>query len=178
MGKQINYYMEYSAFLKIAQAALNSGCVIVRNFDNEIICSADISVVIPACNNYFFHLPEAGEIAYKTYANGRTDVDHSYSSSGNSLIEAGFSRINDADKKIYRNRLFCISGYFNEEKEWIARPDCITKLYNKLVRVAKKEAPYTELNRTRAFDGQEYTTKEYISSNCLELVSNQGYNLN
>ena len=55
MGKQINYYMEYEAFLKIAQAALDSGCVIVKDYDGKIT-GTDISIVTPDCTNYFFHL--------------------------------------------------------------------------------------------------------------------------
>ncbi|MBR4096154.1 MAG: hypothetical protein IKK42_02485 [Oscillospiraceae bacterium] len=176
MGKQINYYMEYEAFLKIAQAALDSGCVIVKDYDGKIT-GKDISVVTPDCTNYFFHLPEAGELGYKTYDDGRTIVDYSYTASGNSLIEAGYSLLNDTDKEIHSSRLFCISGYYDKNDEWIARPDCITKLYNKLVRIAKKQAPYTEVSKISLRDGQKYMTKEYISPLCLELTSNKDYKL-
>lgn len=31
MGKQINYYMEYASFLKLAQVALEEGCLILKN---------------------------------------------------------------------------------------------------------------------------------------------------
>ena len=44
MGKQINYYMEYEAFLTIAMTAIDLGCLIVKK-DNEtgkIISSSDI----------------------------------------------------------------------------------------------------------------------------------------
>lgn len=164
MGKQINYYMEYEPFLKIAQAALDSGCVIVKGYDGKIT-GTDISIVTADCNHYFFHLPEAGKLEYKTYDNGRTVVDYSYTSSGNTLIEAGFSLIDDNDKRISRNRLFCISGYYDENAEWIPRPDCITKLYNKLVRIVKKEAPYDKIR------------KEYASPLCLELRRENNYKL-
>ena len=38
-----------------------------------------------------------------------------------------------------------MTGYYDKNKNWIDRPECMKKLYDKLVRAAKKLAPYTEI---------------------------------
>ena len=38
-----------------------------------------------------------------------------------------------------------MTGRYTDDGDWIPRPDMLTKVYNKLVRVVKKVAPYTEL---------------------------------
>lgn len=61
MGKQINYYMEYEAFLTIAMTAIDLGCLIVKK-DNEtgkIISSSDISIVTQDTIRYYFYIPKA-----------------------------------------------------------------------------------------------------------------------
>ena len=69
-------------------------------------------------------------------------VNDGYNATGNAAIEAGFSRIHEDGPT--RSRLFVISGYYDEEEVWIPRPDCLTKLYEKLARRAKKLAPYSQ----------------------------------
>ena len=57
------------------------------------------------------------------------------------MIQASFSKKNDKTKIITRGRLFVISGYYDEQDEYISRPECVTKIYNKLVGIVKKIAP-------------------------------------
>ena len=106
----------------------------------------------PSC---YFHLPEAGDIRILT-VNGKECLDYCYTATGN-------------------------SGYNDENKKDIPRPDCLTKVYNSLVKYVKKAAPYTvfveifistkDENHGEAF---EYRHKEYITKTCLNLVNNEG----
>lgn len=166
--------MEYEPFLKIAQIALDSGCIIIPAFTDDIIQSRDISIVTPEINLYYFYLPEVGRLCIDEY-NGRKYVNHSYCESGSAIIEAGFSQVDNSKKRIYQSRLFCISGYYDDNNQWIPRPDFITKLYNKLVRAVKKSVTYTEFTKINPKRNLTYLTKEYISPKCLDLVNEQGY---
>lgn len=183
MGKQINYYADYGSFVTIVQKALESGCKILKNIDGRIEQSDSVGFVTEDEKNYYFYLPEAGRLETKTLANGMEQIG-GYNASGNVIIEAGYSFINVNKKKIARARLFVISGYYDEQGQWIARPDCLEKVYNKLVRTVKKVAPYTELKDTYVSRRQEdygqeceYLHKEYITPVCLELKEKQGFTL-
>lgn len=92
--------------------------------------------------------------------------------------------MNDAKRTITRSRLFVISGYYNDKGEYVPRPDCVTKLYNRLVRVVKKVAPYTELvdSYISTKDGdylqeKQWKHKEYISPQVLQLKLHENYTL-
>lgn len=60
MGKQINYYMGYQDFLSVAQAALDSGCVIYRHTYEDgrwrLTPGTTLDVVQPDCREYYFHI--------------------------------------------------------------------------------------------------------------------------
>jgi len=181
MGKQINYWMEYESFLPVAKAAIEQGCIIFKEHNGKVVQSKDLSIVTNDCYYYYFHLPVAGNVTIKTLSGGREVLDRIYTSSGNTIIEAGFSCIED--KRITRHRLYTISGYYNDSGEWILRPDCLTKLYNSLVRTVKKVAPYTELTDMRRYTtgdhcGEEFEWKhkEYVTAYCLGLRES-GYSL-
>lgn len=151
MGKQLNYYMDYENFLSVAQKAIDLGCTIVKE-DLElgkVIESWDIGVVTRHGEffhtNYYFHLLEAGNINIHMI-NGKERLKHGFCSSGNAIIEAGYSFITNEltgtyktkqKKEIRRARIYCITGYY-EKGEYIARPECMTKVYNSLVRYIKK----------------------------------------
>ena len=184
MGKQINYYMEYACFCRLAEKALSLGCEIIQDIHADSIrrgCSADL--VMPACKRYFFHVPEAGEVTVRQDMNGKLFVDSGYSASGNALIEAGFSYISPEERHISSARLFCMTGYYDENSVWIGRPACVTKIYNALARYVKQLAPYTELTDTFVstrdetyLQETEYRHKEYITAGCLHLRET-GYRL-
>jgi hypothetical protein len=174
MGKQINYYMEYKSFLIVAQAALEKGFVILRETENKIIKSKDISIITEDCKLYHFYLPEAGELKIETVKtiHGYRDYINKYSR--NAVIEAGFSCINE--NRIISNRLYIQSGYYAEDGTWIPRPDCITKVYNSLVRVVKKIAPYREYTSMNLnHNGLKSTRKEYVTDYCAELNKEGNY---
>ena len=182
MGKQINYYMDYSDFQKLAQQAIDYGCEILKEENGKIIHSKDISVITPNVNRYFFYLPEAGRLTL----NVRNGIEYigGYNSSGNVVIEASFSVVNHEKKKISRARIFLITGYNDEHGNWIDRPECLKKVYEKLVRGIKKIAPYTEIPDTiistvdDSYEKErEWKHKEYISPALLTLKINNGYKI-
>lgn len=173
MGKQINYWLEYEGFLRIAEAALQKGCEILKVENGKVVRSKDISIVTPDCYDYYFHYPPAGEVTTIVYENGREVVDDGYTPSGNTLIEAGFSRIMQTEKRIIRARLWVASGYYNKQDEWIPRPECMTKLYESLARVVKKVAP----PKVEVYEGENAYDKKvvrkyvwYISPVCAQLI--------
>ena len=80
--------------------------------------------------------------------------------------------------------MFVISGYYDEQGEYISRPECVTKIYNKLVRVAKKVAPLTELTdqyistkEDTYLQKSERKHKEYITPEYLNLKESNNYKL-
>ena len=187
MGKQLNYWMDYESFLCVAQEAVHLGCTIVREdaASGSVLKSGDIRVVTPDIKSYYFHLPEAGDIAVRTI-NGRERLDHGFSASGNAIIEAGYSFVahEPERKEIRRARIYCITGYYDDHGAYIARPRCLTKVYDSLARCVKRIAPYTELTDLRVStrgedygEKYEYIHKEYVSKTCLRMREQEGYRL-
>lgn len=183
MGKQINYYMGYEDFRLITKKALECGCRIVKSVEGKIVQSTSIDFVTEEEKQYYFYLPEVGELNAKMLPNGHEAIG-GYNASGNVVIEAGFSYINTNGKKITRARLFVISGYYDEQGQWIPRPERLEKVYNKLVREVKKVAPYTELTDTYIsrrdedyLQECEYKHKEYVTAECLRLRNELKYRL-
>lgn len=176
MGKQINYWMDYESFCVLAKDAILLGCVIVKSDINtgKVVQSTDVSIVTKDCYHYYFYLPSAGPLKIKKYGEIE-QVDCIYNETSNAVIEAGYSRIWDEKKRIDRQRLFLATGYYNENEEFIYRPDTIVDVYNKLVRKVKKLAPYTEL--VDIYNGKEWIHKEYVAKNCLNLRAEKGYSL-
>ncbi|MCM1235066.1 MAG: hypothetical protein NC489_33625 [Ruminococcus flavefaciens] len=145
MGKQINYWLGYEDFLKIAKAALECGCIIIKNVSGKLVHGQSLDIVTENEHRYWFYVPEAGGLSGKTLPFNDNDIQ-GYSLTGNTIIEAGFSFRNDKSKTLTRSRLFVISGYYNEQGEYISRPECVTKIYNKLVRIAKKSCPFDRVD--------------------------------
>lgn len=189
MGKQINYYLEFENFKVLAQKALELGCEIVREdlskFEKtKVTVSRDLNILTDEPGAVFhFHLPEAGKLEIKNYECGER-LGANFNECGNSVIEAGYSRINDDEKKVYSSRLYLTTGYYDKNENFIYRPDCIVKVYNTLARYIKKLAPYTELTDTyismrseNYLQPVEYQHKEYVTPFCLDLRENKGYKL-
>ncbi len=182
MGKQINYWMDYNDFVVLAQKALEMGCVIYRRCaekDGRLAFGRDISVVAPEVYGYWFYLPQAGEIVIGTRG-GREYVDVF---DNTALIEAGFSCVDAETKKISRSRLWCSTGFYDKDGEFIKRPEELTRVYNTLARFAKKLAPYTEVTRSyvsrwgdNCGETVEYRKKEYVSQSCIDKMA-EGYEL-
>ena len=62
MGKQTSFYMEREVFQELAQEAIDCGCLILRQSGNKIVSSRDTSIITASCDQYYFYLPEAGEL--------------------------------------------------------------------------------------------------------------------
>lgn len=93
MGKQINYYMDYESFLKVAQAALDEGCLILRNeyTSEQQTPGSDLSVITENCLNYYFYVPDLGELDFRTNSMGKHYVKYGFNDAALAIIEAGFS---------------------------------------------------------------------------------------
>ena len=183
MGKQINYWLGYEDFLKIAQAALECGCVIIKNASGTRMYGQDLDIVTEHEHHYWFYVPEARGLSGEMPSFNGQEI-RTYSPAGNTVIEAGFSFKDDKSKTIARSRLFVISGYYDEQGEYISRAECVTKIYNKLARIVKKVAPLTELTDTYIstkdatyLQVYEWKHKEYITPEYLHLKESGNYKL-
>ena len=183
MGKQINYWLGYEDFLKIAQVALDCGCIIIKKISGKLIYKRTLDIVTEHEHNYWFYVPEVGAPLEKILPFNDNNIQ-GYSPIGNTVIEAGFSFRDDKSRTITRSRLFVISGYYDEQGEYIPRPECVTKIYNKLVSTVKKVAPLTELtDKYISAKGDTYLQelewkhKEYITPEYLNLKESDNYKL-
>ena len=134
MGKQVNYTMDYPAFLQLAKYALELGCMIIRNDHTEepSFPSKDISMVVPECSHYLFYCPALfplDQITHSQDSAGKYYIADTFSSLFSlSIISAGFYRI------------YVTTGFFNNAGEWVPRPDKLTQIYDKIARKARKLA--------------------------------------
>ena len=94
---------------------------------------------------------------------------------GNTIIEAGYSELNGEGKEIRRSRLYLTTGYYDENGEFVYRPDSVVAVYEKLVRKVKTLCPYTEVHDVRF--GKAWLHKEYMSPSYLQLREQEGYML-
>ena len=141
MGKQLNYVMDFESFKKLSQYALELGCLILYKDHTEkpSLPSSDLSIVIPQYNSYYFYIPElypSNKITHGIDCCGRYYLkDDLFGPFSLSLIEASFSRNNTEQERIY-----VTTGYYDENENWIARPELLTKTYEKIARRARKLA--------------------------------------
>ncbi len=184
MGKQINYWLGYEDFLKTAQVALDYGCIIIKKVSGKLIYERTLDIVTGHEYRYWFYVPEDGGLSGRAIPFNDDDRLPSYSPAGNTVIEAGFSKRDDKSKIITRSRLFVISGYYNEQGEYISRPESVTKIYNKLVRIVQKIAPLTELTDKYIstkdetyLQELEWKHKEYIAPEYFNLKESNNYKL-
>ena len=181
MGKQISFFIEYDLAVMLAEKAIEYGCkIIINDAVNGIVTESDTTDIISEkFGVYYFHVPEAGK--YGVIESGdRKTIDAGYNKSGITLIEFTPTVFCNEEKELHRGRLFCISDYYDEEGRVIKRPDCVTKVYNALSRYVKKIAPYTEVEHyvfNTMYSGKKFTTKKYISKECLSLVEENDYAL-
>ena len=141
MGKQLNYVMDFESFKKLSQYALELGCLILYKDHTEkpSLPTSDLSIVIPQYNSYYFYIPElypSNKITHGIDCYGRYYLkDDLFGPFSLSLIEASFSRNNTEQERIY-----VTTGYYDENENWIARPELLTKTYEKIARRARKLA--------------------------------------
>lgn len=128
MGRQTHFYMEREIFIQLAQAALNLGCVIIKESGNKLVSATDTSIITAGCSQYYFYLPEAGEF--------NKDLPLGcYNANGNVVIEAGYTT--KSDGALRRSRLYMMGGYAGENG-FVEHPECLETLYKKLVKHMKK----------------------------------------
>lgn len=141
MGKQLNYIMDYENFKQLSQYALELGCMIIchNHTKTPALPSSDLSVVVPEHNRYCFYLPELcplDKIRHDQDCYGKYYLlDTWIGPFALSFIDAGFSK-NDTDQA----RIYVTTGYYDENGNWIARPELLTKTYDKIARRARKLA--------------------------------------
>lgn len=177
MGKQINFYMDYESFILLAQKAIELGCEIIRDSSEGVKKGHSTDIVTNDNIWYYFHIPEAGKFKTKDQW-GKECIDHGYSASGITLIEARYSTINNDNKYIIRARIYCITDYYDADGNRIKRSECVTKIYDSLARYVKKLAPYTEVEYHPANPNYEKVKRKiYITPKCLALVREQNYSL-
>ena len=186
MGKQINYYMDYESFLRLAELALSEGCLILKNAHTAEPQQPqnDISIITEDCMRYFFYLPELAELDQKQDMYGNYYINNVGNKLTLALIEAGFSKYHSGkDTSVNIARLYIPTGNYRSNGVLYQRTERITKIYNKLARLARKLAPRTTLEIDDViFDEDNKATatkvqcKVYASSKCLEWRT-QGYEL-
>ena len=183
MGKQINYWMGHEEFLQVAQAALDYGCIIIKPVYGRLMYGQTLDFITEDEHCYWFYVPEAGKLLGQLLPL-EVETVRTGSAVGNTVVEAGFSWKNDTTKEITRSRIYAVTGLYDDKGEFVPRPECVTKLYNKLVRTIKKIAPLTELTDTYIstrddsyLQEAEWTHKEYICSQYLQLKLSHGYKL-
>ena len=186
MGKQICYYMGYTDFLRLAQTALDCGCVIFHaQFANEkwIITQGNTVDFVSADHRcgYYFCDPSAGKVEIEQHSFGARF-------SGRSalyLIEAGFSepflpKGSSNGRELIRSRLYVPTAWTDKDGNRTERPEAVTKLYQKLVRTVKQIAPLTEFSHysvNPVNDGVLIRGKAYISPYCLSLLEHEALRL-
>ncbi len=173
MGKQINYWMDYESFRKVAKTAVDLGCLILKSdpATGKLVQSKDSDLITKDHYRYYFYLPEAGALHVQPF--GERELPRSIGETGNTIMEAGYSEIKGEGKEIRRSRLYLTTGYYDENGGFVYRPDSVVAVYEKLVRKVKKLCPYTEVLDVRF--GKEWLHKEYISPSCLQLREQEGY---
>ena len=103
MGKQTSFYMEREVFQELAQEAIDCGCLILRQSGNKIVSSRDTSIITASCDQYYFYLPEAGEL----------DEDlplGCFNVNGSMVVEANYTTRNK-DHSLHRARLYDVSPH-------------------------------------------------------------------
>lgn len=167
MAKQIEYYMDYPGFVNLSRLALGSGCQIIRRDDSgHLVPQNTIDAVTPDCCEYYFYLPEAGPFLPRQ--GDRGDYLSPYDDTVNAVLEAGWSRRMDEKKRLTLARLAVVTGHHDSDGGWVPRPDCLTKMYDRLARRVKRLAPLTRLRR----EGDSV----YIVPQLRHLLEEEGYN--
>lgn len=168
MGRQINYYMDFDNFLVVAQAALDEGCLIVSRTHTPTppVPGAGLSAITSDESMYYFYLPELAPLEHGIDNFGNYYVKSFATQCGLALIAAGYSRRPAANSTESASpaRLYMPTGFYLDGV-WVPRHERTEHVYNRLVRVVKRVAPYTPL--TLGEGNTTRTCKAYISPECL-----------
>ena len=177
MGKQLNYYMGYDEFITVAQAASDNGCTIIsRTYENNrwnIKRGDPVDIVSDDQRDYFFVTDDADDDIFD-------ESDGCYLSEKTRLnvIEAGFSIPDSKKRLIMKNRLYLSSGVYDANGSFVKCSDTTARVYNKLARIVRKLAPYTEVSHLAVnplYENQKITSEKYITPYYLSLVKMGDY---
>lgn len=162
MGKQTTFYMEREVFQELAQEAVNCGCLILRQSGNKLISSQDTSVITAGCQQYYFYLPEAGKL------------DESlplgcFNKNGSMVIEANYTT-RDKNYSLHRARLYLMTTVPTLDGESISTPECMIKLYTKLVRKMKSLTTFVRVPAERMSNRMTYYADPSDRSHKLYLT--------
>lgn len=161
MGKQTSFYMEREVFQELAQEALDCGCLILRQNGSKIVSAQDTSIITAGCDQYYFYLPEAGEIN-EDLPLGCFNVN------GSMVIEANYTTRNK-DHSLHRARLYLMTSVPTTEGA-ISTPDCMVKLYKKLVRKMKMLTKFVPVPAERMSNRMTYYADPSDRSHKLYLT--------
>ena len=175
MGKQTSFYMEREVFQKLAQEAIDCGCLILRQSGNKIVSSRATSIITASCDQYYFYLPEAGEL----------DEDlplGCFNVNGSMVVEANYTTRNK-DHSLHRARLYLMTSVPTTEGA-ISTPDCMVKLYKKLVRKMKMLTKFVPIPAERMSNRMTYyadpsdrSHKLYLTPKMIKLMEKPDVNL-
>lgn len=171
MGKQTTYYMDYSEFLTLAQAALDEGCSLLRwdHTSEPIRPFRDLSAIDPTHPYWYFLLPGAGELRFVRDRLGGYFLDDG-GAIATQLIETGFSVL--SERGLWGSARLYIPSDALVNGELIPRSEEATRIYDKLARLVRKTAP----SRTYTLaDGKTVTLR--VSAVMAEKTGPEGETL-
>ncbi len=169
MGKLINYWMEYEAFLKVAEKALSIGLLILKKVDGVMTKYDSIDAITRDCNYYAFCTEEYnGEITSPSVM----------------VIDAGFSDIDEKARYIMQNNISIPSGMYNSAGDWVECPRRLSEAFNILAETVESLCPDTEITDTYISRREEnymqkaiYKRHVNITPYCLELKERHNYSM-
>lgn len=169
MGKQTSFYMEREVFQELAQEALDCGCLILRQSGGRIVSAQDASIITAGCDQYYFYLPEAGNLDMKLPL-GCFNVN------GSMVIEANYTTRNK-DHSLHRARLYLMTSVPTADGGSISTPECMVKLYKKLVRKMKMLTKFVPIPAERMSNRMTYyadpsdrSHKLYLTQKMIKLM--------
>ena len=166
MGRQLNFYAEEEILNKFIEYFFNQGFVIVaEDLDNKkLVTFNKISEVNSKIHSMFLYKKDYGNLYTKDWCEYRIE----YFSSP--VIEFTKSAIKPEEKLIIRGRVWMESKYYDQDGSIIAKDERLTKDFNAIVRMIKKNIPCRNIKMGK------YIYKEYITDRVNEILNN-GYKL-
>lgn len=154
--------MEREVFTELAQTAIESGCLILRQNGNKIVSSQDTSIITASCQKYYFYLPEAGNI------NEELPLG-CFNSNGSMVIEANYST-RDKEDALHHAGLYLMTTVPSEDGGSIETPECMVKLYKKLVKKMKMLTKFVPVPAERMSNRMTYYADPSDRSHKLYLT--------
>lgn len=162
MGRQINFYMGKKKREKFLEFLIAQGYLFLADGAcSEIQYIQPSKVIYENCVCLYKDTYGIVKLDQKRYSNSKY-----ISKSRNPIIEYWQSSINEKEKCIKSGRIW-LSSY--EFYDLTADRAIITKDFNRIIRWLKKNLLYQALNG--------YSSKLYIDEELIDMVYNEGYDL-